>query len=108
TGFETCLRQDHLVETTAVKGGSKQSKFLSRTEVQERCLQTAARLVAKEKSAAAVNEWIKTSFRNTPRVNAIDLIKRLVELERKRCNDPEVYDTVLDIFSAPRRDDPLS
>jgi hypothetical protein len=106
-GFEKCLRQDHLVETSKA-GDKKQSRFLDKTEVQYRCFESATSHLSKEKKPEVVTEWIKTAMKNSNRANAIDLMKILAGLDLKKCNDSMVYDTILDIFSGPKSDDKKS
>ena len=44
-GFEKCLQQDHLVETSK-GGGGKQSRFLDKMQVQYRCFESATALLS--------------------------------------------------------------
>lgn len=99
-GFEKCLQQDHLVETSK-GGGGKQSRFLDKMQVQYRCFESATALLSKEKKAATVVEWVKVAFENSAHANAIDLLKILASLDIKKCNDKMIYNTILDIFSGP-------
>ena len=106
-GFEKCLQQDHLVETVK-SGSSKQSKFMDKIQVQDRCFQSATSYLSKERKAATVQEWVKVAFNNSAHANAIDLLKILAGLDVKKCNDDMIYKTLLDIFSGPKSEDKKS
>lgn len=106
-GFEKCLRQDHLVET-AKSGDKKQSRYLDKMEVQYRCFESATAHLSKEKKPAVVADWIKVGMKNSDRQNSIDLMKILAMLDPTKCNDSMIYDTILDIFSGPKKEDKKS
>jgi hypothetical protein len=99
-GFEKCLQQDHLVETSK-GGGGKQSRFLDKMQIQYRCFESATALLSNEKKLPTVLEWVKTAFEHSAHANAIDLLKILASLDVKKCNDKMIYNTILDIFSGP-------
>jgi len=106
-GFEKCLRQNHLVES-AKSGDKKQSRYLNKAEVEHRCFQNATKRLSKEKNPKVVTEWVDLASKHSHRSNAIDLLKILAGLDRKKCNDPIIYDTLLDIFSGPMSEDKKS
>lgn len=106
-GFQSCLENDHLVETLP-GGGGKQTRFLSKLDVQERCFTAAEKVVSKEKNAKTVGSWIKTAQKKAHRDNSVGLIGFQVKLDNKTCNDSTNYDVFINIMDGPSRDDPLS
>lgn len=106
-GFEACLRNDHLVESVP-GGGGKQTKFLNKMDVQERCFTAAEKILSSEKNAKTVGEWIKTAQKNSHRDNSVGLIGLQVKLDNKTCNDSTNYDVFINIMDAPSSDDSLS
>ncbi|MCB0405724.1 MAG: hypothetical protein KDD51_13160 [Bdellovibrionales bacterium] len=106
-GFEACLRNTHLVETTATKTGS-QKKYLNKIDIQERCFQKALEHLKGEKNASTIKQWVQKAFSNSDRANAIDLIGLQVARDNKTCNDSDTYDVFLRILSGPSSKDPLS
>lgn len=106
-GFGKCLRSDHIVETVG-SAQKKQSRYIDKSEIQFRCFEKAEGLLAKEKKAVVIENWIKTANKASNKVNAIGLMKPLVTADRKKCNEEITYDTILDIFSGPKSDDKKS
>lgn len=76
--------------------------------LQVRCIEEAHKRLKHEKKAKTVLEWVKTANKRTNRVNTIDLLQLLAKLDRKQCNEPVIYDTILDVFSGPQSKDEKS
>ena len=74
-GYEKCLATDHLVETTATEGGS-QKRFMNQHEVGLRCIESAEKLLAKEKDKNKLLEFVKTTKRNHGHENSLGIIHR--------------------------------
>lgn len=106
-GFEKCLRNTHLVETSSTKTGN-QKKYLNKIDIQERCFQKATDVLKGTKDAGEIEKWISVGFNNSDNANSIDLIGLKVKLEKNACNDSKIYDTFLRILRGPSSKDPLT
>ena len=100
-GFEKCMQQTHLIESVKDEDVS-QGRSLDRFEIQSRCLQTAAKVLARKKDKAEMMNFIKATKRNTAHENAIDLVQLLVETSLPSCNDMDAYMVVKKALSGPR------
>lgn len=106
-GFESCLKNTHLVETKSAKSG-KQSRYLSKTDVQHRCFLSAESKLKNEKKAQVILGWVKVAQSNSSRENSIHLQGMLVKRSKKFCNEDMVYDNVLKLLSGPSSKDKKS
>ena len=99
-GFERCLSLDHLVVTEKTGSGS-QTRLLGPIEIQPRCIDAAARLLASEKSKATVMSYVDAIKRLSAAENSIDLIDLVVKLSLPACDDSEVYDVIARVLERP-------
>jgi len=101
--FSTCLETDHLVVTKGEK--EKQSKYMSELDIQMRCLKEASKRLSKEKDPKVIAKWIEIANTRTHRDNTIDLIGLRVKLDKKACNEKDVYERIMSIMAMPSNKD---
>lgn len=106
-GYEKCLQADHLIDDTATGTGA-QRRFLGPAEIQNRCVESAAKLLTGKKDKALMMTFIKMTKRGTAPENAIALIGALVSLDRKQCNEMEIYEVINKALSHPKEESSAS
>jgi hypothetical protein len=101
-GFEACLRIDNLKESIPA-GGAKQERFLDQPEIQQRCVQSAAKILKKgNPTSANILEFVKTTKRNSAHEQSLELIEVLAAKDPKGCNDMEAYSVLKSALSHPQ------
>ncbi len=99
-GFEKCLQTDHLVETVKTDKGS-QTRFLSAEEIQERCVESAVKVVTAAKNKDTTMEFIQSTKRLSTPSNSLDLIKVFVDQQLAGCNEMAIYEVLLGPLRGP-------
>lgn len=102
-GYEKCLRTDHVVEHVKTGSGA-QSRFLDAAEIQNRCVASAGKLLAREKSKDVILQYIKATKAGTAPENAIELIPSIVKVAPAACNDMAVYEVINKSLSHPKEE----
>jgi hypothetical protein len=105
-GFEKCMQTDHLIEKVKTDVGS-QTRILSPEEIQVRCVEAAAKLVAGAKSKDTALAFIKSTKRLSAPSNALDLISPLVDFAVPACNEMAVYEVILGGLSRDKEGNPV-
>jgi hypothetical protein len=103
-GFEKCMQLDHLIEHVRTADGG-QTRVLGPEDIQPRCVDAAARLIARTKDKALAFECVAITKRETAPVMALDPIGALVDLSLPACNEMEVYEVLMRPLSAGSEDD---
>jgi len=103
-GFEKCMQLDHLIEQVRTADGG-QTRVLGPDEIQPRCVDAAARLIARTRDKALAFECVTITKRETAPVMALDPIGALVELSLPACNAMEVYEVLMQPLSSGHDDD---
>src|SRR5258708_40083210 len=85
-GFTKCMQLDHLVETEKTADGA-QHRFLDESEIQQRCIAAAVKLLAKSKSKATYMDFIAVVKHSSYPLRAVDLISGLVDVSLPSCDD---------------------
>ncbi len=104
-GYEKCLSQDHLVETTNTKDGN-QKRLLSQGEIQAKCVDAAVKLLSQTKKKDQIGEFIKSTKRLSAWESSLDLINLLVDVSLPDCNEMAYYEVMTKALSAPRDHNP--
>lgn len=99
-GYEKCLQTDHLVETVKTDKGA-QTRLLSQDEIQERCVESAVKLLSGAKNKDLTMEFIKSTRRLATADNALDLVKVYVDLQLAGCNEMAIYELLLNPLRGP-------
>ncbi len=102
-GFEKCMQLDHLVETIKTDKGA-QTRVLGPDEIQPRCIEAAAKLLAQAKNKDMAFDFVKATKRLSAHVNALELINVLVDLSLPHCNQMEVYDVLMEGLEVSKDD----
>jgi hypothetical protein len=89
-GFEKCMQLDHLLERVG-----DQARLLGPEEIQPRCIEAAARLVARTRDKTLGFDCVAITKRETAPVMALDVIAPLVDLSLAACNEMEIYEVLL-------------
>lgn len=97
-GFEKCMRLDFLVETVHTKDGD-QSRALDADEIQARCVDAAAHLVAASRKPDLGVALVHSAGRLGPSQRALPIADATIALALAPCNDIEVYRTLLEPLS---------
>ncbi len=84
---------------TTAKG--LQKKMLSKLDIRDRCVAAAETLLAKSKDSKKIMEFVQTTKRNSAHEDALGLIRLLVTVDLKSCNDMEVYGVLLKALAHP-------
>ena len=92
-GFTKCMQLDHLVETVKTADG-EQHRFLDESEIQQRCIAGAVKLLAKSKSKDSYMGFINVVKHSSYPQRSVDLISGLVEVSLPSCNDMAVYEVL--------------
>ena len=93
-GFEKCMETDHLLEKVKTDSG-EQARLLSPEEIRVRCLEAAAKLLARLKTKDTALEFIKATKRLSAHENALELISPTVDFALPACNEMAVYEVLL-------------
>jgi hypothetical protein len=99
-GFEKCLRTDHVVESVKTDKGA-QKRWLSEVEIQVRCIESAAKLLAPQKNKDIDLAFIGTAKRLSAQENSLDLINVLVDHTLAGCNELAAYEVMTKSLSRP-------
>jgi hypothetical protein len=92
-GFEKCLQADPVVEKAKV-GDKEQTRYLSTNEMQLRCIESAAKVLAPAKSKENDLAFIAAAKRQSFPENALDLISVLVDHTLAGCNELAAYEVL--------------
>lgn len=103
-GYERCLQTDHLVESVKTDKG-EQSRLLSQAEIQERCVESAVKLLGSSKDKDLVMSFVKATKRHAAAESSLDLIGLLAEKSAASCNEMAVYEVINRSLSRPKSDD---
>jgi hypothetical protein len=93
-GFEKCMQTDHLVEKVKTDSGS-QTRLLSPEEIQVRCVEAAAKLIAGAKNKDTGLAFVAATKRLSAPENALEIISPLVDFAVPACNEMAVYEVLL-------------
>jgi hypothetical protein len=105
-GFTRCMQLDHLVETLNTPNGA-QHRLLEQSEIQQRCIASAVKLLAKSKSKDTYMDFINVVKHSSYPQRSVDLISGLVDVSLPSCNDMPVYGVLTRALSdAPAKDNP--
>ncbi len=99
-GFEDCLQLDYLIETVRTPNGT-QTRELGVGEIQARCIQAAAQLLAPVKSKDALMSYVDAVKRLSAQENALPLIDLVIARSLPACDDSEVYDVLIRVLEWP-------
>ena len=99
-GFEACLDLDHLIETINTPDG-EQTRILGPLEIQPRCVEAAAHLLAGAKRADVVMPFILAGKRGTAWENTLPLIEVVTRISPQTCDHAEVYDVIARSLERP-------
>jgi hypothetical protein len=101
-GFEACLLVHSLKETIQA-GGAQQERFLDQPVIQQRCVQSAVKILNKgNPTSANILDFVKTTKRNSAHEQSLDLIGVLAAKDAKACNDMEAYSVLKSALSHPQ------
>ena len=99
-GFEKCMQLDHLIEHVKTGDGA-QTRILGPAEIQPRCVEAAAKLVAQTKDKQLASDCIAITRREAGPDLALDLVGALVDLSLPSCNPIEIYEILMHPLDSP-------
>ena len=93
-GFEKCMSLNHLAETEKTDKG-EQTRWLSQSEIQQRCVDAGVKVVAAAKNRDLATSFVSSAKRlGSPRL-ALDLVGALVEISLSACNEMSNYEILM-------------
>jgi hypothetical protein len=99
-GFEKCMQLDHLIETITTPTGA-QTRMLGPAEIQPRCIDAAAIVLAHKTKDEAL-DWIALAKRLAPWELAVPLVGTLADLALPACNEMAGYEVLLAALARPK------
>jgi hypothetical protein len=102
-GFEKCMRVDFLVETVHTKDGD-QSRAVDQNEIQARCVEAAAHLVATTRKPDLGIALVHSARRLGSSPGALPIADATTAVALPPCNDLELYSTLLEPLSREDND----
>lgn len=101
-GYEKCLVQGPVVESSAAQAGTKHHRMLQEDEVIARCVAQATKLAGtKRQDLAFIKELIAATKRNAAHEMSLDLILVLVHQDIKACNDMAYFEVMQKALAHP-------
>lgn len=100
-GFEKCMRLDHLLESVDTATG-KQARVLGPAEIQARCLEAAARLVAQKRDRGEALAFVAAAKKLAAWPSAIELAGASADVAIATCNELAIYEVITSALERPR------